>query len=108
MKTFLRTIAFVAVAAVGFVAKPAEAQVSVGIATPGFALGVGPGAGFVGVGGGFYPGYPAVVAPPIIAPRPVVVAPPIYARPYYGGYGYGYGRPYYPGPRYGYPVRHYR
>ena len=105
MKTFLRSVAFVVVAASGFVAKPAQAQVSVGVATPGFALGIGPGAGYVG--GGYYPGYPVVVPPPIYAPRPVVVAPPIYGRPYYGGYGYGYGRPYGYGPRYGYPP-HYR
>ena len=100
----MTAIIAVAVAASGLAARPAEAQVSFGVATPGFALGVGPGAGFVG--GGFYPGYPAVVAPPIYAPRPIIVPPPIYARPYYGPYGYG--RPYYPGPRYGYPGRHYR
>ena len=110
MKTIIRPVAMLAVATVGLATRPAEAQVSVGIATPGFAMGVGPGAGFVGVGG-VYPGYyPPVVAAPIYAPRPIY-APPIYARPYpaYGyGYGYGYGRPYPPGPRYGYPVRHYR
>ena len=114
MKTFLRAAAFVAVAAVGLGSKPAEAQVSVGIATPGFALGVGPGAGFIG--GGVYPGYPAyggvgVVAAPVIVPRPIYGPGPIYGRPYYGGgYGYGYGRPgYYGGrPGYGYPGRHYR
>jgi hypothetical protein len=94
MKTILRMLTFAGVAAIGFGAKPAEAQVSVGVATPGFALGIGPGAGFVG--GGFYPGYP-VVAGPVIVPRPVVVAPPIYGRPVYGGY---YGRGGY-GPRYG-------
>jgi hypothetical protein len=104
MKTILRTVAIVAVAAVGFSAKPAQAQVSLGIATPGFALGVGPGAGFVGVGG-VYPGYPAVVAPPIYGPR-FIAPPPIYGRPYYGGYAYG--RPGYYGPRPGYPVRRYR
>jgi hypothetical protein len=109
MRTFLRTMAIVAVAAMGFSAKPAQAQVSVGIATPGFALGVGPGAGFVGVGG-VYPGYP-VYAPPVIAggfygPRPIVPAP-IYGRPFYGP-GYAYGRPVYGPPRYAAPVRRYR
>lgn len=105
MKTFLRTMAVVAVAAVGFSSKPAQAQVSVGIATPGFALGVGPGAGFVGVGG-VYPGYPVVAGG--FYPGPVVVPRPVYGRPFYGpGYGYGYGRPVY-GPRYAAPVRRYR
>jgi hypothetical protein len=104
MKTILRAVAIVAVAAVGFSAKPAQAQVSLGIATPGFALGVGPGAGFVA--GGVYPGYPVVVPPPIYAPRPVFLPPPIYGRPYYGGYAYG--RPAHYGPRPGYPVRRYR
>ncbi len=89
MKTILRTLTFVGVfgvAGLGFGARPAQAQVSVGIATPGFALGVGPGAGYYG--GGFYPGYPVVApAPIVVAPRPVFVPPPYY--------GYGYGpRPY--------------
>jgi hypothetical protein len=102
MKTILRSMAFLAVMAFLLAAKPAQAQVSVGIATPGFALGVGPGAGFVGVGGGYYPGYP-VVGAPIYGPRPVIVGPPIYGRPYYAGgvYGRGYvgpGRPGYYGP----------
>ncbi len=113
MKTFLRTVAILAVAAVGFSAKPAQAQVSVGIATPGFALGVGPGAGFVGVGG-VYPGYPVypgvgvgVVGGGFYGPRPFIPGP-IYGRPVYGpGYGYGYGRPGY-GPRYAAPVRRFR
>ncbi len=93
MKTTLRTLTFLGVFGVaGLVlgARPAQAQVSLGIATPGFALGVGPGVGYVG--GGYYPGYP------VVAPAPVIVAPPVYApRPFYGGYGYGYGygpRPY--------------
>jgi hypothetical protein len=102
MKTLLRTLTVFTVAAFGFAARPAEAQVSVGIATPGFALGVGPGAGFVA--GGYYPGYPTVVAPPIYAPRPLVVPGPVYGRPYYGGY-YGRGPVY--GPRYA-PPRYYR
>jgi hypothetical protein len=105
MTTFLRTVAMVAVASVGFVEKSAEAQVSLGIATPGFSLGVGPGAGYVG--GGYFPGYPVVVPPPYYAPRPVFVPPPVYGRPFYGGYGPGYGRPHYGPPRYGYP-QHYR
>jgi hypothetical protein len=102
MKTFLRMVAIAAVAAVGFSVKPAQGQVSVGISTPGFALGVGPGAGFVGVGG-VYPGYP-VVAAPIIAPRPVFVPGPVYGRPFYGGPVYG--RPGF-APRYA-PVRRFR
>jgi len=103
MKTFFRTMTFLSVAVFGLAAKPAEAQVSVGVATPGFALGIGPGAGYVGVGGGYLPGYP-VVAPPVFAPRPVFVPPPIYGRPYYGG-GYVRGPVY--GPRYAAP-RYYR
>jgi len=108
MKTFLKTMASLAVAILGLNATPAQAQVSLGIATPGFSLGVGPGAGYVGVGG-VYPGYPVypVVPAPIYAPRPVFVPPPIYPRPYYGGYaygrpgyGYGYGHHPYPGHRY--------
>jgi len=99
MKTLLRTVTLLVVAGgFGFAARPAEAQVSVGIATPGFALGVGPGAGYAV--GGYFPGYPVVVPPPVYYPRPVFVPPPVYARPYYGGY---YGRAPYYGPRYGYP-----
>jgi hypothetical protein len=92
MKTILKTAASLAVLVAFLPSKSAEAQVSVGIATPGFSLGVGPGVGYVG--GGYY-GYP-VVAPPIYAPRPVIIAPPIYGRPYYGGV---YGRGYYAPPR---------
>jgi hypothetical protein len=103
MKTLFRTMTFLTLAFVGFSARPAEAQVSVGVATPGFALGVGPGAGYVGFGG--YAGYPVVPAP-VVVPRPVFVPPPIYARPYYGGF-YGRGPVY--GPRYGpAPGRYYR
>lgn len=106
MKTILRILTFVGLVGFGLGAKPAHAQVSFGVATPGFALGVGPGAGYI-AGGGYpvYPGYPVVV------PRPVVVAPPpvFVQRPY--GYGYGYApRPYpvgyrggYYGPHRGYP-----
>ena len=104
MKTLLRTVTVLTVAAFGFASKPAEAQVSVGIATPGFALGVGPGAGYVA--GGYLPGYP-VVAAPIYAPRPIFVPPPIYGRPYYGGYYGGYARGPVYGPRYA-PRGHYR
>ena len=100
MKTLFRTMTFLTVAVLGLAAKPAQAQVSVGVATPGFALGIGPGAGYVA--GGYFPGYP-VVAPPIYAPRPVFIPPPVYARPYYGGYARG---PVY-GPRYA-PPRYYR
>jgi len=71
---------------------------SLGIATPGLAVGVGsgnygyggyypPGYG-VGYPGGYYGAYP-YVAPPVIVPPPVIVR-----RPAYGGYGYGYGRGY--------------
>ena len=105
MKTILRALTFLGVVGVtglGFGAKPAQAQVSVGIATPGFALGVGPGAGFVA--GGVYPGYP-VVAPVVVAPRPVFVPRPYYGygygpRPYPGGFHGGYYGPHrgYPGP----------
>ena len=101
MKTFLRGLAIVAVAALGFSAKPAQAQVSVGIATPGFALGVGPGAGFVGVGG-VYPAFPVVA--PVFVPRPIVVPRPIYGRPVFGP---GFGRPGFGPPRYA-PVRRFR
>jgi hypothetical protein len=106
MKTILKASAILAVMVAFLAPKTAQAQVSVGIATPGFALGVGPGYGYGYAGGGYYPGY---VAAPIYAPRPIVVAPPIYGRPIYGGGyygrpGYGYGRP---GPYYG-PGRVYR
>lgn len=94
MKTILRTTAFLALALAFLAPKSAQAQVSVGISTPGFALGVGPGYGFVG--GGYYPGYPIVA--PIYAPRPVVVAPPIYGGYYGGVYGRGYYGPVRPGP----------
>ena len=105
MKPILKTFAFLGLMAFGFGARPAEAQVSFGVATPGFSLGVGPGAGFVG---GYYPGYPVVAPVPIYAPRPVFVPPPIYGRPYYaGGYGRGYYGPHY-GPHYGGGPRYYR
>jgi hypothetical protein len=100
MKTIFRTMSLLTVVVLGLSAKPAQAQVSVGIATPGFALGVGPGAGFVA--GGVYPGYP-VVAAPVVVPRPVFVPAPVYGRPFYGGYARG---PVY-GPRYAAP-RYYR
>ena len=108
MKTFGKSLALAGLLVVGglaFGTKPAEAQVSLGIATPGFSLGVGPGVGY-----GYYGGYvPApVVAAPVVVPRPIVVAPPFYGpRPYYGGFrgypGY-YGHPGYGHPGYG----HYR
>ncbi len=97
MKTIMKVAAVLAVLAAFTAPKSAEAQVSVGIATPGFSLGVGPGVGYVG--GGYFPGYP-VVGAPIYAPRPVYVAPPVY-----GGFVGGiYGRPVYGRPYYGPPV----
>ncbi len=105
MKTILRTMAVVALIFAALSPRPAQAQVSVGIATPGFSLGVGPGAGYIA--GGYLPGYP-VVAPPIYAPRPVVVAPPIYGGYYGGYYGRGYYGPGRPGPYRYAPPRVYR
>jgi len=112
MKTFGKSLALAGLLVVGglaFGTKSAEAQVSLGIATPGFSLGVGPGAGY-GYYGGFLPA-PVVAAPvvaPVVVPRPIVVAPPFYGpRPYYGGYYGGY-RGGYPG-HYGHPgYGHYR
>jgi hypothetical protein len=96
MKTFGKSLALAGLlvaGGLGFGTKPAQAQVALGIATPGFSLGIGPQVGY-GYYGGVYP-------PPVILPRPVVVAPPIYApRPFYGGY-YGGFRGGYPGGYYG-------
>ena len=103
MKTFGKSLALAGLLVTGGLGvgtKPAEAQVAVGIATPGFSLGIGPQVGY-----GYYGGF---VPAPVILPRPVVVAPPIYApRAYYGGFRGGY--PGYPGGYYGRPgYAHYR
>ena len=107
MKTFGKSMALAGMIVAGglaFGASPARAQVGIGIATPGFSLGIGPQVGYGGYYGGYYPR-------PVYLPPPVVVAPPIYpGRPYYGGSyggyrggypgyhhnGYQGGRPYYP------------
>lgn len=99
MKMFMRMVALLILGAFSFAAKPAEAQVNLGVARPGYPLGVGPMVG--SYGGGFYPRYPVVVPPTIYRPRPVLMPPaPVYARPYYGR-GPVYA------PRYGMP-RYYR
>jgi hypothetical protein len=105
MKTFGKSLALAGLLVAGGLGvgtKPAEAQVGIGIATPGFSLGIGPQVGY-GYYGGYYP-------PPVVVPRPIVVAPPIYGpRPYYGGAYYGGFRGGYPGGYYGRPgYGHYR
>ena len=113
MKTFARTLAVVGIAGLALAARPAQAQLSVGISAPGFSVGVGPAAGYVG--GGYYPAYPVAVPPPVYyAPRPSFYAPPLYGpavypRPYYGGRPPYYGggghaaHEYYEHRRGGYP-----
>jgi hypothetical protein len=107
MKTFGKSMLLAGLIVAGGLAmgaKPAQAQVGIGIATPGFSLGIGPQVGY-GYYGGFYP-------PPVVVPAPVVVAPPIYApRPYFAGYYGGFrGYPgYYRGGYHGHPgYAHYR